>query len=112
MAMYLLFKNVANYMSDTLLLSLSKLDPESTMKVLRMVGGLSTNGRLVGRPMPPEDAPEDLNSPRRLTADEKSSSVSLHMQRPVMARREYEGRSRQTTDSIGSTVKSCRRRLQ
>ena len=84
MAMYLLFKNVANYMSDTLLLSLSKLDPESTMKVLRMVGGLNTNGRLMGRPMPPEDvpedAPEDSNSPRRLTAHEKSRPVSLHMQ--------------------------------
>ena len=75
MAMYLLFKNVANYMSDTLLLSLSKLDPENTMKVLRMVGGLNTNGRLMGRPMRPEDAPEDSNSPRRLTAHEKWSSV-------------------------------------
>ena len=36
-----------------------------------MVGGLKTSGRLVSRPMPPEDAPEDSNSPRRLTAGEK-----------------------------------------
>ena len=78
---YVLFK-VTKY-SDTALLSLSKLDPENTMKVLRMVGGLNTNGRLMGRPMRPEDAPEDSNSPRRLTAHEKWSSVSLHMQRPV-----------------------------
>ena len=73
-----------NYTRDTVLLSLLKLDPENTMKVLRMVGGLKTSGRLVSRPMPPEDAPEDSNLPRRLAGRKKFTPVSLHMQRPVI----------------------------
>ena len=80
---YVLFKNIMNYTLDTVLLSLLKLDPENTMKVLRMVGGLKTSGRLVSRPMPPEDAPEDSNLPRRLAGRKKFTPVSLHMQRPV-----------------------------
>ena len=81
---YVLFKNIMNYTRDTVLLSLLKLDPENTMKVLRMVGGLKTSGRLVSRPMPPEDAPEDSNLPRRLAGRKKFTPVSLHMQRPVI----------------------------